>query len=74
MAQQGNDNAKEGLVTNHPVWNVHQGVYAGGDNFTPLSFATKEDGYDDRDVNGPNRDQARDPERMNGWVLTPGLE
>lgn len=73
MAQPGNDNQKTGVVSDYPD-NVHPGVYTGDDNFTPLSFATKEDGVDDRDVNGPNRDQARDPERPNGWVLTPGIE
>lgn len=72
MAQQGNDSAKQGVVSDAPD-NVHKGVYAGGDNFKTLGFATKEDGVDDRDVGGPNRDQRFIPDRS-GWVLTPGID
>lgn len=72
MAQPGNDNQKQGVVSAGPS-NVLEGVQAGGDNFTPLSLATKEDGVDDRDVGGPNRDQRFIPDRS-GWVLTPGIE
>lgn len=72
MAQAGNDNQKDGVVSKYAD-NVLQGVVSGGDNFTALSLATKEDGVDDRDVNGPNRDQRFIPGRS-GWVLTPGIE
>jgi hypothetical protein len=74
MAQQGNDNAKEGLAATHPVWNVHQGVYDGGTNATPLSMATSEDG-DDVSEGGPNRDQRVIPGRT-GWLYPdkPGIE
>lgn len=74
MAQAGNDNQKSGVVSDYPD-NVLAGVQTGGDNFTPLSFATKEDGKDDRDVRGPNRDQRFIPGRT-GWLYPdkPGIE
>jgi hypothetical protein len=73
MAQPGNDNQKSGVVSDYPD-NVHQGVVAGGDNYTPLSMATSEDG-DDVGEGGPNRDQRFIPGRS-GWVIpeAPGIE
>jgi len=49
MAQAGNDNQKDGVVSNYPD-NVHQGLYTGGTNATPLSMATSEDN-DDKPTN-----------------------
>lgn len=74
MAQPGNDNQKAGIVSTGPS-NVLEGVQSGGDNFTPLSMVTKEDGVDDRDVGGPNRDQRFIPGRS-GWVIPekPGID
>lgn len=74
MAQAGNDWQKQGVVSDYPD-NVLPGVQVGGDNHTPLGFATKEDGKDDRDVGGPNRDQRFIPGRT-GWLYDdkPGIE
>ena len=73
MAQPGNDWAKQGIVSDFPD-NSHQGVaphpYT---NSTPLSFATKEDGKDDRDIGGPNRDQLVIPGRS-GWLIKPAID
>jgi hypothetical protein len=73
MAQPGNDNQKVGVVSNYPD-NVLDGVQTGGDNHTPLSMATSEDGDDVRE-GGPNRDQ-RFQDGFGGWLpgLTPGIE
>lgn len=74
MAQPGNDNQKPGVVSDYPD-NVLDGVQTGGDNFKPLSMATDEDGVDDRDVGGPNRDERFIPGRT-GWLYPekPGID
>lgn len=64
MAQPGNDNQKSGIVSDYPD-NTHPGVYTDGDNFTPLSFATKEDG-DEAD-----RGQSADAGKWGRWL--PGM-
>lgn len=69
MAQPGNDNQKSGVVAAGPD-NTFDGVYAGGDNFTPLSMATEEDG-DEAD-----RGQSADAGKWGKWLFSdkPGID